>query len=158
MPCPRPLAPLFAVLLLVLAVPGWGQTGPDPSRDEFLQTIGMLAGQGLVLGHESLEGIAARYEKKLMSREQALRALDDQTRYADWVLAAFKDRLMARLGAQEQKDLSLLIGFYETQREATQALAVYVRSGGVKNRELFQNLQARVGEVIGRISLGGAAP
>ncbi|MFU2210851.1 hypothetical protein [Solidesulfovibrio sp. C21] len=155
---PRYLAPLVAALLLVLAAPGWGQTDRDPSRDVFLQTIGMLAGQGLALGHESLQGIAVRYEKRLLPREETVRRLAGEARYADLVLAAFKERLMARLDPQEQKDLSLLIGFYEVQRQAIEALAVYVRSGGAKNRQRFEELQKQVGEVIRRISLVGEAP
>ncbi|MEL7641214.1 MAG: hypothetical protein AAGU21_16365 [Solidesulfovibrio sp.] len=130
----------------------------DPSRDVFLQTIGMLAGQGLVLGHEALEGIHARYEKGILPRENAERALADQARYADWVLAAFKDRLMGRLAEQEKKDLALLIGFYEVQRQAVEALASYVRAGGAKNRENFEAQQERVAAIIRQISLGGGAP
>ncbi|WP_428565891.1 MAG: hypothetical protein ACP59X_05460 [Solidesulfovibrio sp. DCME] len=127
----------------------------DPSRDVFLQTIGMLAGQGLVLGHEALEGLYARYEKRLVSRENAERALADQARYADWVLAAFKDRLMGRLAEQEKKDLALLIGFYEVQRQAVEALAVYVRMGGAKNRENVEAQLERLAAIIRQISLGG---
>lgn len=124
----------------------------------FLQTIGMLAGQGLVLGHEGLDGIFARYEKKLLPLEGAEQALRDAARYADLVLAAFKGRLMGQLSDQEKKDLALLIGFYEIQRQAIDALLVYVRSGGGKNRENFESLQERVAAIVRQISLGGNAP
>ncbi|EFL49487.1 conserved hypothetical protein [Solidesulfovibrio fructosivorans JJ]] len=157
MPRLRFCAPLLAVFFLGLAVPAPGQQTADPSRDVFLQTIGMLAGQGLALGHESLQGIVVRYEKRVLPREEALRRLAAEARYADLVLAAFKERLMTRLAPQEQKDLSLLIGYYEIQRQAIEALAVYVRSSGAKNRQRFEELQKQVGEVLRRISLGGGA-
>jgi hypothetical protein len=153
---------LACVLLALFSL--WGvaarAAGPprDPSRDVFLQTIGMLAGQGLVLGHEALEGIYVRYEKRALPRDAAERALADQARYADWVVAAFRDRLMGRLAEQEKKDLALLIGFYDVQRQAIEALAVYVRSGGAKNREQFEAQQERVTAIIRQISLGGGAP
>jgi hypothetical protein len=158
MPRLRFLAPLVATACLVLAAAAWAQNDRDPSRDVFLQTIGMLAGQGLVLGHENLEGLCVRYDKRLLPRDQALSLLADAGRYTDWVLATFKERLMARLDTGEQQDLTLLIGFYELQHQAIEALAVYVRSGSAKNRENFQNLQDKVAAVIGRISLGGRKP
>lgn len=134
------------------------QARKDPARDILLQTIGMLAGQGLVLGHESLDGIFARVENKLLTREKAEGFLTDEARYADLVLATFKGRLMSQLGDQERKDLSLLIGFYEAQRESIAALSAYVRDGGGKNRESFEKNQERVAVIIHQISLGATAP
>lgn len=135
-----------------------GHAGREASRDVFLQTIGMLAGQGLVLGHAGLDGIFVRYENRLLSKDQALAALGDATRYADLVLAAFRGRLMGELSDQEKKDLALLIGFYEIERQAGEALAAYVRSGGGKNREAFEQLQERVAAIVRQISLGGSGP
>lgn len=157
MPRLRFFVPLVAACCLVLASRGWAQSEPDPSRDVMLQTVGMLAGQGLVLGYESLEGLYVRYEKRAIPRDKAQLALAAIARYADLVLATFKDRLMVRLNAQEQKDMALLIGFYELQRQAIEALSVYIRSGGTKNRENFQSLQERMAAVIQRISLAGGA-
>lgn len=153
------LACLVCALVLCGAVAaGAAQPPRDASRDVFLQTIGMLAGQGLVLGHEALDGIYGRFEKGLMPREKAEQALADQARYADWVLAAFKERLMGRLTEQEKRDLALLIGFYEVERQAIAALATYVHAGGSKNREQFESQQERVAAIIRQISLGGGAP
>lgn len=132
------------------------EQGQDQGREVMLQTIGMLAGQGLVLGHEALAGVYVRYDKRLLSQEDAARAAADQLRYADWVLGVFKGRLMRELKEQERKDLALLIGFYEVERQAVQALAMYVKDGGAKNREAFEALQERVAAVIRQISLGGA--
>uniref|UniRef100_I2Q464 DUF2059 domain-containing protein n=1 Tax=Desulfovibrio sp. U5L TaxID=596152 RepID=I2Q464_9BACT len=134
------------------------EPGRDAGRDVFLQAIGMLAGQGLVLGHESLDGIFVRYENKLLPKDQALASLGDAARYADLVLAAFRGRLMGELSDQEKKDLALLIGFYEIERQAIEALAAYVRSGGGKNREAFGQLQERVAAIVRQISLGGGQP
>jgi hypothetical protein len=132
------------------------EQGQDQGREVMLQTIGMLAGQGLVLGHEALSGVYVRYDKRLLSQEDAARAAVDQLRYADWVLGVFKGRLMRELRDQERKDLALLIGFYEVERQAAQALVTYVKEGGAKNREAFEALQERVAAVIRQISLGGA--
>ena len=132
------------------------EQGQDQGREVMLQTIGMLAGQGLVLGHEALSGVYVRYDKRLLSQEDAARAAADQLRYADWVLGVFKGRLMRELKDQERKDLTLLIGFYEVERQAAQALVIYVKDGGAKNREAFEALQERVAAVIRQISLGGA--
>ena len=134
------------------------EPGRDAGRDVFLQAIGMLAGQGLVLGHESLDGILVRYENKLLPKDKALASLGDAARYADLVLAAFRGRLMGELSDQEKKDLALLIGFYEIERQAIEALAAYVRSGGGKNREAFGQLQERVAAIVRQISLGGGQP
>jgi len=116
------------------AVPGQAQK--DPARDIFLQTIGLLAGQGLVTGYENLEGIAARFDRRLLPRDRALEALAAARRYVDLVLSAFSNHLMGQLTGEEKKDLSLLIGFYETHREAIITLADYVRSGGNKKKRL----------------------
>lgn len=153
----------FCGALLLAGLLGWAAAAPaqprkDPARDVFLQAIGMLAGQGLVLGHESLAGIAVRYDKKLLPRDKAEQALADAGRYADLVLATFKDRLMGQLSPEERRDLGLLIGFYEVQREAIQALAACVRDGGRERREAFDALQERVAAIIRQISLGGGAP
>ena len=128
--------------------------GRDQGREAMLQTIGLLAGQGLVLGHEALAGVYGRYEKRLLTREQAERAASDQMRYAEWVMTAFKDRLMRQLTEQERKDLGLLIGFYDVERQAAQALVAYVKDGGSKNREAFEAAQERVAAIIRQISLG----
>jgi hypothetical protein len=134
------------------------EPGRDAGREVFLQAIGMLAGQGLVLGHESLDGILVRYENKLLPKDKALASLGDAARYADLVLAAFRGRLMGELSEQEKTDLALLIGFYEIERQAIEALAAYVRSGGGKNREAFEQLQERVAAIVRQISLGGGQP
>lgn len=129
------------------------QPARDPSREVFLQTIGMLAGQGLVLGHEALAGLAARYDKRLVTREAAGKTLADMGRYAELVRAAFKDRLMGRLGPEERRDLGLLIGFYQVEGEAVAALAAYVR-GEAKSREAFDAALERLSAIIRQISLG----
>jgi hypothetical protein len=134
------------------------QSRKDPARDIMLQAIGMLAGQGLVLGHESLDGVFVRFENKLLARDKAEQFLADAARYADLVLGTFKSRLMGQLADQERKDLTLLMGFYEAERQAIEALAAYVRSGGGKNRETFEKNQERVAAIIRQISLGPAAP
>jgi len=143
------------VLLWAAAAPA--QTKKNTSRDIFLQSIGMLAGQGLVLGHEALVGIAARFEARALPREQAEQALADAARYADLVVATFKGRLMGQLTPEEKRDLNLLIGFYGVQREAIAALAVYVRDGEAKSREAFEANQERVAAIIRQISLGNGA-
>jgi hypothetical protein len=135
------------------------QAQKDATRDVFLQTIGLLAGQGLVIGHENLDGIAARFEKKLLPRDRALEALIAARRYTDLVLSAFADRLMGQLTEAEKKDLNLMIGFYETHRQAVNALADYIRSGGnAKKRLPFEEQQARVAAIIRQISPVGAQP
>lgn len=150
---------LWAVVAAgVLCVAGGApaQTTPqkDTPRDVFLQTIGLLAGQGLVLGHESLNGIAARFDKRLLPKDHALAALTAARRYTDLVLAAFSERLMGHLSDAEKKDLQLMIGFYETQRQAINALADYIRSGGsAKKRLPFEEQQAKVAAIIRQISL-----
>ena len=75
----------------------------DASREAMLHTIGMLAGQGLLLGHEALAGLAARYDKRLATREAVGQTLADMGRYAELVQAAFKERLMNRLGPEERR-------------------------------------------------------
>ena len=65
---------------------------------------------------------------------------------------------MHQLGDQERKDLALLIGFYEAQRESIAALSAYVRDGGGKNRESFEKNQERVAVIIHQISLGATPP
>lgn len=130
----------------------------DPTRDVFLQTIGMLAGQGLVVGHESLAGILARYDRKLLTRDKALETLVTCRRYTDLVLTTFSGRLMAQLSGEEKKDLTLLVGFYEAQRDAILALAEYVRTGGTAKKQAFEENQARVAAIIRQISLTGAKP
>ena len=134
------------------------QVKKDTARDVMLQTIGMLAGQGLVFGHESLEGLFVRYENRLVPKEAAAAFLTDAGRYAALVVTAFKTRLMGQLAEQERKDLGLLIGFYEAQAEAVASLAAYVRDGGGANREAFRKNQDRVGAIIHQISLGAATP
>lgn len=129
----------------------------DPGRDVMLQTIGMLAGQGLVFGHESLEGIFVRYENRLLAKEKAEAFLADFGRYAALVVSVFKKRLMGQLADQERKDLALLIGFYEAQAEAVSSLEAYVRNGGVANREAFRKNQERVAAIIHQISLGNTS-
>ncbi len=148
---------LAGMLCCCPAVAGAAQPAHDPARDVFLRTIGMLAGQGIVLGHEALEGVLVRFEKGTLSREQAGRILADQARYADWVLTVFRTRLMSRLAEQEKKDLALLIGFYELERQAIGALTDYVKDGGAKKRRAFEELQERVAAIIRQISLGGDA-
>jgi hypothetical protein len=138
---------------LILGGPGRGLAQKDGTRDVFLQTIGLLAGQGLVVGHESLEGLAARFEKRQMPKDKALEALSAARRYAELVLSAFSNRLMGQLTDEEKKDLKLLIGFYETQRGAIVALTDYVRLGGAKNREAFEEMQGRVAAIIRQITL-----
>ena len=146
------------VAALVLAGPARGLAEKDPSRDVFLQTIGLLAGQGLVLGHISLEGIAVRFDKKLLAKDKALELLAGARRYADLVLETFSGRLMAQLSGEEKQDLTLLAGFYEAQRDAMAALAQYVRGGGQAARQDFEEHQARVAAIIRQISLTGAKP
>ena len=143
---------LAAGLLLGSPAQGLAQKA-EAGRDVFLQTIGLLAGQGLVLGHENLEGIFGRYEKRQLPKDKALLELTVARRYVDLVLVAFTNRLMGQLAAQEQQDLKLLIGFYEVQREAIAALAEYVRLGGPKQRQTFDEMQARVSAIIRQISL-----
>jgi len=139
------------------AVPGQAQK--DPTRDIFLQTIGLLAGQGLVTGYENLEGIAARFDRRLLPRDRALEALAAARRYVDLVLSTFSNHLMGQLTGEEKKDLSLLIGFYETHREAIITLADYVRSGGNKKKRLpFEEKQAQVAAIIRQISLANSRP
>jgi hypothetical protein len=148
----------LAAGLLVLggAVPSRAQK--DPTRDVFLQSIGLLAGQGLVLGHESLGGIMMRYDRKLLTRDKALATLIIIRRYTDLVLQDFSGRLMAQLTGEEKKDLTLLMGFYEDQRQAIVALAEYVRVGGAANRQTFEENQTRVAAIIRQISLAGPRP
>jgi hypothetical protein len=153
------LSCLLLAALLCSSVPvGAAQIRKDPARDILLQTIGMLAGQGLVLGHESLDGIFVRFENKLLPREKAEQILADETRYASLVMGVFKGRLMGQLDEQEKKDLLLLIGFYEAQREAIAALTTYVHDGGGKNRESFEKSQERVAAITRQISLGATTP
>ena len=64
------------------------------SRNVFLQTIGLLAGQGLVLGYTNLEGIAARYEKHQLPKDKTLTLLAAAQRYTELTLSAFSDHLM----------------------------------------------------------------
>jgi len=157
--------------LLAISCLGWGQalaiplkkepplvTQPkkDPAREIFLQTVGLLAGQGLVLGHASLAGIAVQFDKNLLPREKAEQALVEAGRYNDLVLSAFKDRLMGQLSNEERRDLGLLIGFYEVQRDAIAALATYVRGGNQKVREAFEAQQERMTAIIRQISLNAA--
>ncbi|KHK01130.1 hypothetical protein [Desulfovibrio sp. TomC] len=153
----RRFAGLVVVLCLLTASAALGQTAKDPSREAMLQTIGMLAGQGLVLGHEALAGVAARYEKGLISREQAGQVLADMGRYAELVMGVFKDRLMGRLGPEERRDLGLLIGFYGVERETVAALAAVV-SGEAKNRAAFEASMERLSGIIRQISLGQGTP
>lgn len=126
----------------------------DPGREVMLQTIGMLAGQGLWLGREALAGLAGRAEKRLIDREQAGRALADMTRYIDVTLAVFKDRLMGRLAPEERRDLTLLIGYYETFREAAASLAAYL-GGEAGGRAAYETAMERLGAALNQISLGG---
>jgi len=130
----------------------------DPTRDVFLQTIGMLAGQGLVVGHESLGGILARYDRKLLTRDKALASLVVIRRYTDLVLSTFSGRLMAQLSEEEKKDLTLLVGFYEAQRDAILALAEYVSTGSAAKKQAFEESQTRVGAIIRQISLSAVKP
>jgi|GEM_PF-2322006 len=146
-----------AAVLVGGSVPGQAQTAP--SRDVFLQTIGLLAGQGLVIGHENLEGIAARFDKRSLNRDGALAALAAARHYVDLVLSAFNNHLMGQLAGEERKDLAMLIGFYETQRSAINTLADYIRSGGNKKKRLpFEEEQAKVVAIIRQISLPRAHP
>lgn len=146
-----------AAVLLGGSLPGQTQTAP--SRDIFLQTIGLLAGQGLVVGHENLNGIAARFDRRILKRDAALTALAAARRYVDMVLSTFNHRLMGQLAGEEKKDLSLLIGFYETQRSAIVALTDYVRSAGNRKKRLpFEEQQAKVAAIIRQISLPRAQP
>ena len=144
---------LLPVLCLLWAVAAQAQPGKDASREAMLQTIGLLAGQGLVLGHEALTGLAARYDKRLVDRETAGRTLAEMGRYAELVQAVFKERLMGRLGSEERRDLGLLIGFYQIEGEAVAALAAYVR-GEAKTREAFDAALERLAAIIRQISLG----
>jgi hypothetical protein len=125
----------------------------DATRDVFLQTIGLLAGQGLVVGHENLEGIFGRYEKRQLPKDKALLALAAARRYVELVMTTFSGRLMGQLTEQEKQDLKMLIGFYEVQRGAILALTDYVRLGGPKNRQAFDEMQARVAAIIHQITL-----
>ena len=118
-----------------------------------LQTIGLLAGQGLWLGREALVGLAARLEKRLIDREQAGRVLADLGRYVDLTLGAFKERLMGRLSADERRDLGLLVGYYEALREAATALGDYAR-GESGTRAAFDAAMERLGAALNQISLG----
>jgi hypothetical protein len=131
-------------------------SGPtaDPGREALLQTIGLLAGQGLWLGHETLAGLLARFEKRLVSREQAAQILADLGRYAALTQAVFKDRLLARLSTEERRDLGLLIGYYGALQEAASALAAYVAGQG-GTRAGFDAAMERLGSIVRQISLGG---
>ena len=144
---------LLGILLWAAAAPAQPQPAKDPSREAMLQTIGMLAGQGLVLSHEALSGLAAQYEKRLTTREAAGQTLAEMARYAEFVQVAFKDRLMSRLGPEERRDLGLLIGFYQVEGEAVAALAAYVR-GETKSRDAFDAALARLTAIIRQINLG----
>ena len=126
----------------------------EPGREVMLQTIGMLAGQGLWLGREALAGLAGRAEKRLVDREQAGRSLADMTRYIDVTLAVFKDRLMGRLAPEERRDLTLLIGYYEAFREAAASLAAYL-GGEAGGRAAYETAMERLGAALNQISLGG---
>jgi hypothetical protein len=151
---------LWAGLLVAGLLWPWAvsaQPARDPARETMLQTIGLLAGQGLVLGHEALAGLAARAEKGLVSREQAGQVLADMGRYTELVLTVFKDRLMGRLGPDERRDLGQLIGYYQVEGEAVAALAAYVR-GEAKNRAAFDASLERLSAIIRQISLGQGAP
>ncbi|MHC1791683.1 hypothetical protein [Solidesulfovibrio sp.] len=151
---------LWAGLLVVgLLWPGAvsAQPAKDPSREAMLQTIGMLAGQGLVLGHEALVGLAARHDKRLVRREEALQTLADMARYTELVLAVFTDRLMGRLAPDERRDLGQLIGYYRIEGEAVAALAAFV-GGEVQSREAFDASLGRLAAIIRQISLGRSAP
>jgi len=147
---------LVVGLALGSAAPARAQK--DPTRDVFLQTIGMLAGQGLVVGHESLGGILVRYDRKLLTRDKALASLVVIRRYTDLVLSTFSGRLMAQLSEEEKKDLTLLVGFYEAQRDAILALAEYVSTGSAAKKQAFEESQTRVGAIIRQISLSAAKP
>jgi len=147
---------LVVGLALGSAAPARAQK--DPTRDVFLQTIGMLAGQGLVVGHESLGGILARYDRKLLTRDKALASLVVIRRYTDLVLSTFSGRLMAQLSEEEKKDLTLLVGFYEAQRDAILALAEYVSTGSAAKKQAFEESQTRVGAIIRQISLSAVKP
>jgi hypothetical protein len=92
---------LVVGLALGSAVPARAQK--DPTRDVFLQTIGMLAGQGLVVGHESLGGIMARYDRKLLTRDKALASLVVIRRYTDLVLSTFSGRLMPSFPTKKKR-------------------------------------------------------
>ena len=146
---------VLALSLLWSATTALAQPPPakDASREAMLHTIGMLAGQGLLLGHEALAGLAARYDKRLATREAVGQTLADMGRYAELVQAAFKDRLMNRLGPEERRDLGLLIGFYQVEGEAVAALAAYVR-GETKSRDAFDAALERLAAIIRQISLG----
>lgn len=132
----------------------------DAARNVFLQTIGLLAGQGLVLGYTNLDGIAARFEKRQLPKNKALTLLEAARRYTELTLAAFSERLMPRLAEGERQDLKLLIGYYEIQRGAVVALTDFVRTGAAKDRQAFEEMQHRVAAVIRQIALtpAGEAP
>ncbi len=147
----------LALAMALTLASGTALAQKEQPRDVFLQAIGMLSGQGLVLGHENLEGIAARYDKKLLPKDKALEALTAMGNYADLVLATFKDQLMPQLSENEKKDLSLLIGFYDVQRASANALADYVRTGSAESRKAFENFQAKVAAIIRQIRLGKGA-
>ena len=146
---------LALVLSLAWTAAALAQPTPakDASREAMLQAIGMLAGQGLLLGHEALAGLAARYDKRLATREAVGQTLADMGRYAELVQAAFKDRLMNRLGPEERRDLGLLIGFYQIEGEAVAALAAYVR-GETKSRDAVDAALERLAAIVRQISLG----
>lgn len=151
---------LAAGLLLGGSSLGLAQQKEDAARSVFLQTIGLLAGQGLVLGYTNLEGIAARFEKHQLQKDKALVLLGAARRYTELTLAAFSGRLMAQLAEGERQDLKLLIGYYEIQRGAIVALSDFVRTGAAKDRQAFEEMQSRVVAVIRQISLtpAGAEP
>lgn len=132
----------------------------EPARNVFLQTIGLLAGQGLVLGYTNLEGIAVRFEKHQLPKDKALVLLGAARRYTELTLASFSERLMPQLAEGERQDLKLLIGYYEIQRGAIVALTDFVRTGAAKNRQAFEEMQSRVAAVIRQIALTppGEAP
>ena len=144
---------LGCCLLWAVAAKAQAQPAKDPSREAMLQTIGLLAGQGLTLGHEALAGLAARYDKGLLDRAAAGRILAEMGRYAELVQVVFKERLMGRLGPEEQRDLGLLIGFYQVEGEAVAALSAYVR-GEAASREAFDAALKRLAAIIRQISLG----
>ncbi len=65
---------------------------------------------------------------------------------------------MAQLSDEEKKDLTLLVGFYEAQRDAILALAEYVSTGNAAKKQAFEESQTRVGAIIRQISLSAVKP
>lgn len=126
--------------------------------DAYLRSIGLLAGQGLVLAHATVGDLAAMAEKGLAAPRELISRLEACHGYIGLVLADFRDGLTPVLGPEAREDLRMLTAMYEGVGSEIEFLLASFTTGDAKSLSSYSEARARMDAMLKQIAPGGKIP